>query len=76
MAANHQIVTVTFWCKFDFRKCFEASEATELAVSGCLLKSSFCLMSLSDQEMVCCCYTEKEKMTLQNDKVFCFAVSS
>ena len=35
-AANHQRVTVTFWCKFDFRKCKNC-----LIKSGCLIKSTF-----------------------------------
>ena len=41
--------------------------ATELVISCCLVKSTFCCTSQSNTEMVHCCYIEKEMMIFQND---------
>ena len=46
--------------------------ATELVISCCRVKSTFCCTSQSDREMVHCCYTEQEMMTFQNDNFFFF----
>ena len=45
---------------------------TELVVTSCHIKSTFCHMSESDREMVHCCYVEYVKTTLQNDDFFFF----
>ena len=47
--------------------------ATELVISCCHVKSTFCCTSWSDTEMVHCCYTEQEMTTFQNDN-FCLFV--
>ena len=49
---------------------------TELIITGCHIKSSFCGMPQSSWEMVHCCCTEWEKTTVQNDDFFLFVVSS
>ena len=41
--------------------------ATELVISCCLVKSTFCCTLQSNTEMVHCCYIEKEMMIFQND---------
>ena len=49
-----------FWCKFNFGKCFGAvswSHHTKLGIASCI-KSTFCCLSQSDQEMLHCCCIE------------------
>ena len=49
---------------------------TELVVTSCHTKSTFCHVSQSDREMVHCCCVEYEKTTLQNDGLVFFPVIS
>ena len=49
------------WCKFCFGKCFGAaawSHHTKLGIASCCIKSTFCCLSQSDQEMLHCCFIE------------------
>ena len=57
-------------------KCFGApSWSNNLVITGCHIKSTFCHMSQSNQEMVHCCI-KKEKVMLQNDDFFFFLICS
>ena len=49
--------------------------ATELVVTSCHVKSTFCHSSQSDQEMIHCCI-EWEKTTQDNDFFFLYLFSS
>ena len=46
------------------------SQTTELVIAGGHIKSIFCPVSQSNQEMVHCCRIELEKTTFQNDNFF------
>ena len=61
-----------FWCKFDFVKCFGASQSSHWAGHHELYNIHFCCTWQSNQVMVHCCYIEQEKATLQSNKFFFF----
>ena len=66
-ATDHKHWPRPFWCKFGFEKWFGGFFVQPLVVTGCHITSTFCHTSLSDWEIVHCCYAEQVKMILQND---------
>ena len=73
-AEHHQTVTITFFggasLALGSALEFPLGPTTELAITGCHVKSTFRRTSQSNQEMVPCCCIESEKMTLQDDIFF------
>ena len=75
-AEYHQTVTITFFggasLALGSALEFLLGPTTELAITGCHIKSTFRHTSQSDREMVPCCCIELEKMTLQDGFFFNF----
>ena len=79
-AEYHQTVTITFFggasLALGSALEFLLGPTTELAITGCHIKSTFRHTSQSDREMVPCCCIELEKMTLQDGFFFFFFLIS
>ena len=75
-AEYHQTVTITFFggasLALGSALEFLRGPTTELAITGCHIKSTFHHTSQSDREMVPCCCIESEKMTLQDGGFYFF----